>query len=33
MINLNTSICNKVMDNYIFFLAKGFNSKSNKIIS
>ena len=30
---LNTSICNKVMDNYIFFLAKGFNSKSNKIIS
>jgi len=30
---LNTLICNKVMDNYIFFLAKGFNSKSNKIIS
>ena len=30
---LNTLICNKVMDNYVFFLAKGFNSKSNKIIS
>lgn len=30
---LNTSICNKVMENYIFFSAKGFNSKSNKIIS
>jgi hypothetical protein len=30
---LNTLTCNKVMDNYIFFLAKGFNSKANKIIT
>lgn len=29
---LNTLICTKTIDNYIFVLAKGFNSKSTKII-